>query len=273
MLCSNFPSLHAHNIKDNNKLAFDTADSLGIPRVLEPADMVLLQVPDKLSVMTYLNQLHAYFTGTRLQPQVADTPSPPSPVYVVGEHNTDAAAAGVFHKEVDAAARSPRDDQIPPAVGAALAAQIFKSPSPPPTSQSLVVEQQSSPAKSAPKQPRSLMTRQQLMNPFDDDDDVEAISPNAASTPATSHDTVASPVKSSQHSHGDESAARPQQIDLTAASAPMSGAGALGSPAMVPPPAAPHATVTSPTALQPTSYHYEPETVWQHRPPNAATSR
>jgi len=43
--------------------AFDTATShFGIPKVLEAADMVLRKVPDRLSVMTYLFQLRAYFT-------------------------------------------------------------------------------------------------------------------------------------------------------------------------------------------------------------------
>jgi len=49
--------------------AFDAAASIGIPKVLEPADMVLLAVPDKLSVMTYLYQLRAYFTGQTLEVQ------------------------------------------------------------------------------------------------------------------------------------------------------------------------------------------------------------
>ena len=44
-------------------MAFETAEKLGIPRVIEPADMVLLTVPDKLAVMTYLHQLRAHFTG------------------------------------------------------------------------------------------------------------------------------------------------------------------------------------------------------------------
>ena len=43
--------------------AFDTAASqFGVPKVLEVADMVLRKVPDRLSVMTYLFQLRAYFT-------------------------------------------------------------------------------------------------------------------------------------------------------------------------------------------------------------------
>jgi len=43
--------------------AFDTAaNQFGIPKVLEVADMVLRKVPDRLSVMTYLFQLRAYFS-------------------------------------------------------------------------------------------------------------------------------------------------------------------------------------------------------------------
>ena len=37
--------------------------------MIEPSDMVLLQVPDKLAVMTYLHQLRAYFTGQTLEIQ------------------------------------------------------------------------------------------------------------------------------------------------------------------------------------------------------------
>jgi hypothetical protein len=52
------------DIIGNCKKAFDAGEKLGIPKVLEPADMSLLAVPDKLAVMTYLYQLHAHFTGT-----------------------------------------------------------------------------------------------------------------------------------------------------------------------------------------------------------------
>jgi len=50
-------------VKGNCKTAFDAAESLGIPKVIEPSDMTLLAVPDKLAVMTYLFQLRSHFTG------------------------------------------------------------------------------------------------------------------------------------------------------------------------------------------------------------------
>jgi hypothetical protein len=62
-LCRTYESLNSRDIRGNCKLAFETAEKLGIPRVIEPADMVLLTVPDKLAVMTYLHQLRAHFTG------------------------------------------------------------------------------------------------------------------------------------------------------------------------------------------------------------------
>ncbi|XP_072826407.1 EH domain-binding protein 1-like protein 1 isoform X5 [Vicugna pacos] len=63
----NFASLDPLNIKQNNKQAFDGFAALGVSRLLEPADMVLLTVPDKLIVMTYLCQIRAFCTGQELQ--------------------------------------------------------------------------------------------------------------------------------------------------------------------------------------------------------------
>lgn len=60
---SEFESLLPHDIRGNCKKAFDAGEALGIPRVIEPADMAVLAVPDKLAVMTYLYQLRAHFTG------------------------------------------------------------------------------------------------------------------------------------------------------------------------------------------------------------------
>ena len=58
-------NLNPHNVRHNCKIAFDAGEILGIPRVIEPADMDVLTVPDKLAVITYLCQLRAHFTGER----------------------------------------------------------------------------------------------------------------------------------------------------------------------------------------------------------------
>ncbi|XP_041351886.1 EH domain-binding protein 1-like isoform X2 [Gigantopelta aegis] len=83
-----FPSLSPHNIKGNNKIAFDAAAKLGIPKVIEPSDMVLLQVPDKLCVMTYLHQLRSYFTNQQLEVQQIGMNTSQS-TYTIGEHDAE----------------------------------------------------------------------------------------------------------------------------------------------------------------------------------------
>ena len=60
---SEFDSLSPHDVRGNCKIAFDAGEALGISRVIEPTDMDVLAVPDKLAVMTYLYQLRAHFTG------------------------------------------------------------------------------------------------------------------------------------------------------------------------------------------------------------------
>ncbi|XP_026183517.1 protein split ends isoform X4 [Mastacembelus armatus] len=61
-----FDQLDPHDIKMNNKKAFDGFEALGISRLLEPSDMVLLSVPDRLIVMTYLSQIRSHFTNQEL---------------------------------------------------------------------------------------------------------------------------------------------------------------------------------------------------------------
>ncbi|XP_061165765.1 EH domain-binding protein 1-like isoform X3 [Saccostrea echinata] len=79
-----FKSLAPHDIKGNNRTAFDAAAACGIPRLIEPSDMVLLAVPDKLSVMTYLHQLRAFFTGQTLEVQQIGTNTRES-MYTIGD--------------------------------------------------------------------------------------------------------------------------------------------------------------------------------------------
>lgn len=81
-------SLSPHDVVGNCRTAFDAAEMLGIPRVIEPRDMSLLAVPDKLAVMTYLYQLRAHFTGNQLQiEQIGHTSDESS--YVIGNYKTD----------------------------------------------------------------------------------------------------------------------------------------------------------------------------------------
>lgn len=75
-------------MKENCKRAFDAGDTLGIPRVIEPSDMDMLAVPDKLAVMTYLYQLRAHFTGHQLEVQKIGKTTDESN-YVIGRFNTD----------------------------------------------------------------------------------------------------------------------------------------------------------------------------------------
>ncbi|KAK3521581.1 hypothetical protein QTP70_014773 [Hemibagrus guttatus] len=61
-----FDSLEPQDIKLNNKRAFDGFSELGISRLLDPSDLVLLSVPDRLMVMTYLSQIRSHFSGQNL---------------------------------------------------------------------------------------------------------------------------------------------------------------------------------------------------------------
>lgn len=68
--------------------AYDVFASLGISRLLEPSDMVLLAIPDKLTVMTYLYQIRAHFSGEELNVVQIEANSSRS-TYKVGDFETD----------------------------------------------------------------------------------------------------------------------------------------------------------------------------------------
>lgn len=81
-------ALSPHDVVGNCKTAFDVAERLGIPRVIEPSDMSMLAVPDKLAVITYLYQLRAHFTGHQLQiEQIGNTADESS--YIIGNYKSD----------------------------------------------------------------------------------------------------------------------------------------------------------------------------------------
>ncbi|XP_075059985.1 EH domain-binding protein 1 isoform X4 [Mixophyes fleayi] len=83
-----YKSLNPQDIKENNKKAYDGFASIGISRLLEPSDMVLLAIPDKLTVMTYLYQIRAHFSGQELNVVQIEENSSRS-TYKVGNYETD----------------------------------------------------------------------------------------------------------------------------------------------------------------------------------------
>lgn len=84
-------SLSPHDIAGNCKKAFEAAASLGVSRLLDPADMVLLTVPDKLVVATYLHQLRQQLTAPPEMRRPLPERAHPSPISSSG--NDKAATA------------------------------------------------------------------------------------------------------------------------------------------------------------------------------------
>ncbi|KAK6180976.1 hypothetical protein SNE40_008935 [Patella caerulea] len=208
-----YSALSPHDIKANNKLAFDAASKLGIPKLIEPADMVLLAVPDKLIVMTYLHQLRAYFTGQTLEVQQLGASTSES-TYTLGDHDhrsderiseemygstaddkslksptspkslkikTPIATSRQSHTDNERLGLSPNDtftdsDSCETSPEPRYKKRVDKHVH---TSGNVktVIERKKkkapSPPKSDPESPDKsvLMTRNQLMNPFDSDDD------------------------------------------------------------------------------------------------------
>ncbi|XP_045064140.1 EH domain-binding protein 1-like protein 1 isoform X3 [Coregonus clupeaformis] len=92
-----FEALEPNDIKLNNKKAFDGFAALGISRLLEPSDMVLLSVPDRLIVMTYLNQIRTHFMGQELSVlQIEHNSSQSSYAVTLRSEGSDVDAAARF---------------------------------------------------------------------------------------------------------------------------------------------------------------------------------
>lgn len=186
-------SLSPHDIKGNNKIAFDAGEALGISRVIEPADMDLLAVPDKLAVMTYLYQLRAHFTGHELEvQQIGKTTDESS--YMIGRFTTDNdtdVSSQLFSSEINSArlnnSQVERNNGLPPdkLEERRVSRKERRSSN---SNASNTVETPS------PSQKHPLMSRRQLTDPFGSDDDEENLtcmdsSTNTGMTRSVSHDS------------------------------------------------------------------------------------
>ncbi|XP_025788355.1 EH domain-binding protein 1 isoform X3 [Puma concolor] len=108
-----YKSLNPQDIKENNKKAYDGFASIGISRLLEPSDMVLLAIPDKLTVMTYLYQIRAHFSGQELNVVQIEENSSKS-TYKVGNYETDTNSSvdqEKFYAELSDLKREPEIQQ------------------------------------------------------------------------------------------------------------------------------------------------------------------
>uniref|UniRef100_A0A3Q1H7B7 EH domain binding protein 1 like 1 n=1 Tax=Anabas testudineus TaxID=64144 RepID=A0A3Q1H7B7_ANATE len=83
----NYEMLDPYDIKNNNKKAFDSFAELGICRLMEPSDMVMLAVPDRLIVMTYLNQIRTHFMGQELSVLHIDKDGSESSYAIAGDQD------------------------------------------------------------------------------------------------------------------------------------------------------------------------------------------
>lgn len=164
--------------------AFDVAEQLGVARLLNADDMLLLVVPDKLNVMTFVYQLRAQLTRcsvSRLHSaspplssapvhhlQASSSPATSSdwlsnlcPLTATERQAVESRYSASQRTHVDASSLAQTGKQLFACVG--QSSELVASPSD--------CLQPSSPTDSA-----VLMTRQQLLNPFDSDSDSEAVS-------------------------------------------------------------------------------------------------
>lgn len=64
-----FDGLKKENAKSNLELALSTAEKIGIARLIEPSDL-LIELPEKLTIETYLSSMYHHFSKTAQDAQI-----------------------------------------------------------------------------------------------------------------------------------------------------------------------------------------------------------
>lgn len=88
--CSAYDSLHANYIEENCRIAFGAAARVGVPRLLDPQDMVSRQQPDKLAVMTYVYQLRMILDCASNKNSTSDSHAVEDDKHNLNTHKNDA---------------------------------------------------------------------------------------------------------------------------------------------------------------------------------------
>nr|XP_029718713.1 MICAL-like protein 1 isoform X2 [Aedes albopictus]XP_029718715.1 MICAL-like protein 1 isoform X2 [Aedes albopictus]XP_029718716.1 MICAL-like protein 1 isoform X2 [Aedes albopictus]XP_029718717.1 MICAL-like protein 1 isoform X2 [Aedes albopictus]XP_029718718.1 MICAL-like protein 1 isoform X2 [Aedes albopictus] len=95
-----FTALKKEDIYYNNELAFSIAEKhLGIPSLLDPADMLKYEVPDRFSILTYLSQYYRVFSNQEPTSKKVTEKEPKSTDGLDGKMANTTAFVGVPKRE------------------------------------------------------------------------------------------------------------------------------------------------------------------------------
>ncbi|KRX60028.1 EH domain-binding protein 1 [Trichinella sp. T9] len=164
-----FDTLRPSDIRENCRKAFDAAALLGVPRLIDPNDMVIMAIPDKISVMTYVYSLRSVLTGSspiggndRLERVLLNREEKKNgnALEMLGTHSTSRRdSLNEEKKSLSSSTSSPRRR-----VGSSSSSSKADSTKEASCPLSFTFSTSSI-------QKPTLMTRQQLMNPFDSDEE------------------------------------------------------------------------------------------------------
>jgi len=162
--------------------ALDVAEQVGVARILNADDMLLRVVPDKLNVMTFVYELRAQLTGSSQQHHVLRPPvhhTPQQTQAPANDMSSTTATATDWLSNLCPLTTSERD-------AVELRSRRTVTDVQPPHSRPVLTESDGVPTDSL-----VLMTRHQLLNPFDSDSDSETPTSQAHTTSTSTTQTPA----------------------------------------------------------------------------------